>query len=69
MKADKLEAALKAYSLVQERYAKSEQAAFAGLVCALDYWDKAARHQEAAGEYERLTADWCVLKSVWRRLV
>ena len=50
------EAALKAYSLVVDRYAKSEEAARAGLARAR-LLGKAGRHGEAAGELERLLGD------------
>jgi cellulose synthase operon protein C len=50
------DAALKAYSVVQERYAKSDQAALAGLSRAR-LLNTAGRHREASGEYERLIAD------------
>jgi cellulose synthase operon protein C len=50
------DAALKAYSLVQDRYAKSDQAALASLARAR-LLGKASRHREASGEYERLIGD------------
>ena len=50
------DAALKAYSDVQTRYAKSEQAAIAGLACAR-LLGKAGRHREASDQYERLLGD------------
>ena len=50
------DAALKAYSDVQTRYAKSEQAAIAGLARAR-LLGKAGRHREASDQYERLLGD------------
>jgi TolA-binding protein len=50
------DAALKAYSLIQDRFAKSDQAAQARLARAR-LLGKSGRHGEASGELERLIAD------------
>jgi cellulose synthase operon protein C len=50
------DAALKAYSAIQDRFAKSDQAAQAGLARAR-LLGKAGRHGEASGELERLISD------------
>ena len=50
------EAALKAYSVLEDRFAKSNQAAQAGLARAR-LLGKAGRHAEASGEFERLIGD------------